>query len=285
MKLRLRHREKLYRFLGIEQAGDWSIVITWDRRRNGTSIQHWSPHSTEILESNAGDEPMRLTYHTSGQVNFHGWVKRSPAYFEPLSMLAEARIVIAFSIPEASRLDRLEKALGSSEPVLDLLDEIGDERFTVGVAFCPRDLASPPNVMMRIDYDVFSILLLRIPDFRFPPTLAEHFHHVAAEGVFAGRPVGKDAAMLAYHQKRVGASSLGIYPPNGEGVYTLFTSVEMRVVPQVTIIFSDTALRVEVLWDRARPMMIPFRVFRGNQRITKADLRDQIVSIELNAEL
>jgi hypothetical protein len=115
--------------------------------------------------------------------------------------------------------------------------------------------------------------------------LDQHFQHIAPDGPHNGRQLTKNLAMLAYHQERMNQREIFIYPPNGEGVYSLFTSVETRVVPRVKIRFADPELRIEVLQDRARPMMIPFRIFRGHHRVVKADLRGEIESIELDAEL
>jgi hypothetical protein len=131
VKIRLQHGEQNYRLFGIEQSGDWSIVTTWDRVRNGDTIHRYSSRSPEVSAHRAPEDAMR----------------------------------------------------------------------------------------------------------------------------------------------------------NGEGVYSLFTSVETRVVPRVKIRFADPELRIEVLQDRARPMMIPFRIFRGHHRVVKADLRGEIESIEFDAEL
>ena len=118
-----------------------------------------------------------------------------------------------------------------------------------------------------------------------PSEVRDHFLHLAPSGPLTSRAMQPDAAMLAYHQKRVGNRGLWVYPPNGEGVYTLMTSVVMRRVPKVAIEFSDPRYRIEVINERARPMSIPFSIFRDNQRVTQGDLRGLITEITLDAQL
>jgi hypothetical protein len=285
VKIRLQHGEQNYRLFGIEQSGDWSIVITWDRVRTRDTIHRYSSRSPEVSAHRTPEDAMRLIYHTSGQVNYHGWVAVEPLFYDPLAMISEPRLVITVSIPEAARLDKLDKKPSDSDVILQIAKEIGIARFTLGVAFFPRNHESPPNALLRLDYDIFSVVLIRLPDPPVPAGLDQHFHHIAPDGPHNGRQLTKNLAMLAYHQERVNQREIFIYPPNGEGVYSLFASVEMRVVPRVKIRFADPELRIEVLQDRARPMMIPFRIFRGHQRVVKADLRGEIESIELDAEL
>lgn len=116
--------------------------------------------------------------------------------------------------------------------------------------------------------------------------LERHNIYFAPEGPLRSRAIEDlDTAMLSYHQARIGHTELSVYPPNGDGVYHLLPSVVMRAVPQVSITFSELGYRIEVIQERARPMLIPFRIFRGEQRITRGDLRGLITSIELGAEL
>src|SRR6056297_49005 len=277
--IRIRHRGVVYRLLRFAQTKDWSLVIAWDRQPLDDPQRHkFSSDDAIPLKVDPPIGQKKLTYHTSGQVNYHGWVECPPRYHEPPHGLTKPQLLIGVSLAESARLTPLESEKGKNHIIVDLADEVGDARFTFGLVAAPIAFESPPNIVFRLDYDVFSIVCISMPPPQIPSGLEHHNIYFAPEGSLSSRAIENlDVAMLAYHQARVGHRELGIYPPNGEGVYHLFPSVVMREVPKVNVTFSDPSYHVEVDQERARPMLIPFRIFRGEQRITRGDLRGLIV--------
>ena len=132
--------------------------------------------------------------------------------------------------------------------IVDLADAVGDARFTLGLVAAPITFESPQNTIFRLDYDVFSIVCKSMPPPHTPSELVHHNIYFAPDGPLSARAIDNlDVAMLAYHQARIGHSELGIYPPNGEGVYHLLPSVVMRAVPRVSFSFSEPGYRVEIV--------------------------------------
>lgn len=286
--IRLRHRGVVYRLLSFAQTSDWSLVIAWDRPSR-VDPQHHRFCSDDPIPApvTPPSGSKRLTYHISGQVNYHGWVQSPPRYHEPPHSLTKPQLLICVSVPAAISLTPLDppKKATQSE-VIDLGDEVGDARFTFGLFAAPSSCESPPNILFRLDYDVFSIVCVSMPPPHIPVEIENHNIYLAPEGPLQSRAIQNlDDAMLAYHQTRVGHNELGIYPPNGDGVYHLLPSVVMRTTPNVHVTFSEPGYRIEIISERARPMLIPFRIYRGQQRIACGDLRPLIARVELEAEL
>ena len=281
--LRIRYKGAVYKVLRFEQTGDWSLVVIWDRKRREEQAMHtFSSAAPEPIETPVPEDPMRATYHTTGQVNYHGWVSAKPSYFERLHELSSPNMFIAVSIPA---IDRLDLAGDQNALAVDIADDLGSDRITLGVFVAPLGTETPPNALVRLDYDLFCAVVVTLPSPEIPNGLEQHFLHMAPAGLKDRRDSSPNEAMLAYHQRRVDGGALGVYPPNGEGVYTLFTSVMMAKVPQLKITFSDPKLRIEVDTERAKPMMVPFSIYSGTNRVTKGDLRHLISSIELCARL
>lgn len=285
--IRIRHRGIVYRLFRFSQTGDWSLVIAWDRQQLvDPQHQRFSSDNPTPVQVAPPIAQKRLTYHTSGQVNYHGWIQSPPRYHEPPHAITRPQLLIGVSLAGATRLTRLAQEKMDNSCIVDLADAVGDARFTLGLIAAPISLESPPNTIFRLDYDVFSIVCITMPPPCIPSELVHHNIYFAPDGPLPSRAIDNlDVAMLAYHQARIGHRELGIYPPNGEGVYHLLPSVVMRAVPKVHVSFSEPGYRIEIVQERVRPMLIPFRIFHGKQRITNGDLRNLIVGVELDAEL
>ena len=284
--VRIRHRGVIYRLLRLTQSSDWSLMIVWDRQSpdDAQNYRFSSDEPIPVAEAPSGDQK-RLTYHPTGQVNYHGWVRTGPRYHEALQAITQPQLLIIVSVAAITKLTAL-KSVGSDDVIVDIEDQVGEERFTFGIVAAPLAYESPPNALFCLKYDVFSIVCVTMPPPDIPLGLEQHNIYCAPEGRLSSRAINDpDRAMLAYHQARIGHTELGIYPPNGDGVYHLLPRVIMRAIPQVTISFSEPGYRIEVVHERARPMLIPFRIFQGNKRIVRGDLRELIASIELSAEL
>lgn len=285
--VRVLHRGVTYRLLRFTQASDWSLVIIWDRwSQEDPQYHRFSSASPTPVAGTPSTDQKRLTYHPTGQVNYHGWVQIPPQFHQPLHAATQPQLLIGVSVAAATSLTSLISGVKSRDIVVNLTDDVGDMRFSFGLVVAPHTFESPPNTIFRLDYDVFSIVCVTLPPPHVPSGLERHNIYFAPEGPLRSRAIKDlDVAMLSYHQTRVGHTELGIYPPNGDGVYHLLSSVVMRAVPQVNITFIEPGYRIEIVHERARPMLIPFRIFRGEQRITEGDLRSLITSIELDAEL
>jgi hypothetical protein len=84
------------------------------------------------------------------------------------------------------------------------------------------------------------------------------------------------------------AAGPGLYPPNGEGVWTIVTAVEMRVAPKLKVRFHTEGLTAEVVElrpgdTRLATVRVRFRVCDSSGHYVKGIV--PIGSIELDAEL
>jgi hypothetical protein len=84
------------------------------------------------------------------------------------------------------------------------------------------------------------------------------------------------------------AAGPGLYPPNGEGVWTYITSVPMRIAPQLEVKFADARYEAHVVNlrpsdTRLSTVRVRFKVF-DKQRRTYDKKAVVIVSIAVDAE-
>ncbi|MNL34063.1 hypothetical protein D3C87_1560090 [compost metagenome] len=81
----------------------------------------------------------------------------------------------------------------------------------------------------------------------------------------------------------------GLYPPNNEGIWTVLTSVPMRIAPRLEVKFEDERFRAEIVDlrpsdTRLATVRVRFRVFdEQTNRYVKE--RVAIRSLALDAEL
>ncbi|OPF62816.1 hypothetical protein BC358_11465 [Hydrogenophaga sp. H7] len=84
------------------------------------------------------------------------------------------------------------------------------------------------------------------------------------------------------------AAGPGLYPPNGEGIWTIVTAVEMRVAPKLKVQFQEAGLTAEVVElrpgdTRLATVRVRFRVRDSSGCYVKGVV--PISRIELDAEL
>ena len=302
-RIAFRQGEFVYRFMTIEQHNDGSIYLAVDRDEDhGRGAMTLSSEGRWVETGELSDATQRrVSYHTTGRVNYHGPSGGPPRFFEPLHDVTARNAFLAVSIPRASRLSRATQpaSTGSENVAVQIEVPAGfHERFAVALAIVPRsDVCDDLPVLARLDYEIFSLIVAsdNLAHMVQPPS-PDHFVYVATPGSFGAQAIGKLAAELAYHQVRhrtVGtldgeaSTAIGellVIGPDGEGVYTLYPAVVMRVAPSLNIRFSRPDLTAEVV-EGARPNRVRFRVRGKSGYIRDLDLRPLVSRIELHAEL
>jgi hypothetical protein len=283
------HNGKHYKFIAVEQSTDGSIYVSVVRKNEHREAMRWNA-DMGLFEPNAEPTsgPRKTSYHVSGRVNYRPVVSKPPLFFEPLFDVKQHNHFFFVSVPRASRLDETRqegpRSSQKASAVLELPANV--ERFTVGFAISPvvsdgRDLGAH----VRVAYDTFSLFLYAMDaPMRIPEIMRDHFVYGApGKGTLSTQAHGKLEAELAYHQKRVGREMI-IYPPDGQGIYTLYTIVVMRVAPKATIKFRDPTLFAEVQAG-SKANKVRFRVRGAGGYIKDKDLRSLIESIELSSEI
>ncbi|NML72832.1 hypothetical protein HHL25_01705 [Rhizobium sp. S-51] len=279
MKLLLEHKNKIYRFLDIQQEYDGSVYVSVDRsppeqvtkltRRSGETS--YSP----IVQPKA---PRKLSYHTTGRVNYHGLISVPPSFFEPLVDITAPNSVLVVSVPSCSLLDTFEQTI---DPAVDCLVPVeGSDRFEVGVTFTPNNFDAAEGV--RYDFSGFALFIHPVT-LNVPAPSPDHFVYAAPPSLFPRQRIGKHEAELAYVQGD-GGNQIVVVGPNRLGVYTMYFAAVMRAAPRVNVTLTNERLRFELI-DNQRPHKLTFRIHGKGNLIRATDLRPYIRSIELDAEL
>ena len=243
-----------------------------------------------VSDADPLEGPRRVSYHTSGRVNYGSVVTSSPKFFEPLFDITQRNHFLLISIP---CVERLELGSGSSSSV-DGEDETGfwdipssvSGRITFGLVIAPLDDdGGDMSPHVRLGYDTFAVFIT-LASLPVPVTeeLKQHFIYGAPDGLRSNQFCGRFEAELAYHQARTGQTEVIIYGPDDRGVYTLYPSRVMRVQPDITVEFAEPGLLTEVI-EGSRANRVRFRIRGPGGYITNRDLRPLIRSIILNAEI
>ena len=281
-----------FNFLRIDQAGDGSIGITILREqkdRKGAMV--WDAAQGQMLpNSEPAEGHRRVVYHSTGQVIYEPTVSSPPRFFEPLAFVERQNFFFVVSIPRVDRLAVVAKVAPDTEQIRQVTIPIPDDDFgrvTFGFLIAPLDEeANKLGAYVRLGYDTFALFIAQaqLPE-KVAQGLENHFFYVApVAGMTDSQVCGQLEAELAYHQARTGVSDVIVYPPDGEGVYTLYPSVVMRAEPRLKIEFSEPGLEVEKA-EGSRANRIRFRIRKPGGYVKDTDLRPLIRSIELDSEL
>jgi hypothetical protein len=285
----LRQNGLHYKFLRIAQEDDGSIYVSIVREEKKQGAMFWDQAAGRFVPDPVPrDGPRRISYHASGRVNYHSVVSSPPLFFEPLFDVSRPNNFLLLSIPSVSRLD-LHDGEPAKDPRKSLavieLPSSASGRLTFLLSVRTVEHVPSAGAHLRLGYDTFALFLTAAPmPLRIGDDMAQHFIHATAGGLFEEQYCGKLEAELAYHQRRVGHQDIIVYGPNGDGVYTLYPAVVMRITPTATFKFRDGNICADVVGG-SKPNKIRFRIRGPGGLIKDADLRPLIESIELSAEL
>jgi hypothetical protein len=96
-------------------------------------------------------------------------------------------------------------------------------------------------------------------------------------------------AITTEHVEAMIQAGPGLYPPNSEGIWTMVTSVPMRIAPRLEVSFEDERYRADVVDlrpgdTRLATVRVRFKVFDEQ---TKRYVKERVAirSLALDAEL
>ncbi len=290
-RIYLKHNDKHFRFLRFTQEGDGSLYVIvvrdTEQRRGAMKWDHGQLEFVPDLEP--ADGPWRISYHTSGRVNYRPVVSSPPRFFEPLFDVTRRNHFFFVSIPSVVRLDPVSELPRSGDTISQGVWEIPPSvtgRLCFQIIVAPLDDQGRDLIThLRLGYDTFSVFieLISLP-FPIPDSMEHHFLYGAPAGLRDTQFCGRLEAELAYHKSRTGQTDIIVYGPDNQGVYTLYPSVVMRIQPKLRIEFAEPDFRVEVVGG-SRANRIRFRIQGKGGYVTERDLRHLIRSIELDARL
>lgn len=253
-----------------------------------------------------------ISIHISGRINYH-FDNASPRFIQALMDLEEPVIVVGYRIPSFDLLDSITDIrkddsvleissaccgviqfhflmIAAAAPVLEgELTRFGVEGLfalaCVNTSGAVQPL--PPGVLDRV------FTTLRPTDSLSGQAISEQaaflrFKHAMFANDVHSAVASSDATIPEGLIEAFIAAGPGLYPPNGEGVWTLVTTVEMRVAPKLKVKFHLEGLTAEVVDlrpsdTRLATVRVRFRVRDSSGHFVKGAV--PISGIELDAEL
>lgn len=283
--------------------------------REGSSERRWlfasgGPALEEVERTTR--KTKEISIHTSGRVNYH-FDQAAPRFIPPLMDLVEPVTVVGYRIPAFDLLDTVQ-----DDRQGDVAVEI-PESCTGVVQFhfliLPAVLPTLHGEVTRFGVEgLFALACVNSTDDLqpLPPGVPERaFVTLRPNDGFAEQAISEANAFLRFRKSmfannvRAAADSAGtpipedlieaaiaegpgLYPPNGEGIWTVVTAAEMRNPPALNVYFEEEGLKVEVVDlrpgdTRLATVRVRFRVRDSSGRHIKGVV--PIRRIELDAEL
>lgn len=309
----LHHEGVLRHLASINVAHDGSLRLSLVRE--GTSEKGWTTQPDDPA-AECVERPTRKTkeisIHTSGRINYH-FDSAVPRFIPALMDLEEPVIVVGYCVPSLNLLDLATNARQEDS----VIDVSGDCCGVIQYHFQVIPAAAPilKGELTRFGVEgLFAMACVKTIDAVQPLPLG------ASDRAFTTiRPIDSlprqsiteqiaflrfKRAMFANDVRAAAASSEspipdgvieatiaagpGLYPPNGEGVWTIVAAVEMRVVPKLKVRFDTEGFTAEVVDlrpgdTRLGTVRVRFRIRDNNGRYVKGVV--PISRIELDAEL
>lgn len=159
--------KRIYKFLKLVQEDDGSfyIVFLYDKKpkhciKYGLKFNEKDGLSCEKKDINEKEstkfELKRISYHTTGRVNYHGMTHKS-TYFEPLVNIQNINTFFMISIPQITQLQLVEEQNKINGNIINL-SKIQNERLNIYFSIFPYEfdgLGSIKNLITAITYDKF----------------------------------------------------------------------------------------------------------------------------------
>lgn len=303
----------------VDVLHDGSLTLALVRKGTSKGGFEWELRGSESgpLEQRDEEAPAtkNITIHTSGRVNYH--FNRCPPRFLPCLLdLEQAELLLNYEIPSVSRLDKVA-ASRRDDYVLNVPDvHVGP--ITFGFHALPLPLAVLEGEVGRFGVEgVYGLA--------WTAAFGSAFRRddVPTDAFITGRPgearlaaqaVPEEVAYLRFRRTMYARDVIaaveaspdrdritrehieaalqrgpGLYPPNGDGVWTVVTAVPKRAPPRLEVRFTDPRFRAEVVDlrpgdTRLATVRVRFKVFDEVRQCFVKDIV-QIIDVRLSAEL
>jgi len=248
-KILIRQRNELYRFLQFEfrDHADGSLNIIFDRVYEDTKSLSWTSERMTVTETDETDgSKLRVSYHPTGRINFHGMSSAAPIFGEPLFEVTRPQLLFIASVPTIDRLDRLTNP-AEADTIVQLPDDFG--RLTFSVSLVPTDFQACEPQLLAVNYDGWFGISIRVePPIEIPEGAERHIiRMVSLSGPYTTQQCSQEQALINVHQKNTQSTGLITSWEPREAVYRLIFAVPMRVPPRLIVRFEDENIVAEVL--------------------------------------
>ena len=286
-RVQLRHSEKVYRLLSVElnpgSDGSLHVIMVRDGVTESSVTVKVEDQSVSVSPPRTSRRGFRLTYHPTGQVNFH-YIVGASIFMEPIFHIRRCEALIDFSVPDVDRLD-IARQTGDEDTVI----EVPRGRLDFALAIAPWDAPQPQSNSILWAWTwqpLFSLWLLQAPP---PPqqllnAQPNHFLYVPRQsGLFPSLCIGMGEAMVSFHQALHEVRSDILYYPDGEGVCRIVYVVPMRIAPSVEVRFRDPTLSAEII--KLTTTEQRYRVRDGKGRLVRDARAVDVAHLIRDAEL
>lgn len=304
--LQLRNGIHIYSFMKIRRSNDGSVLCVFSSLPQSTKMlsqeiqlkkQPENVLTPVVLTSAARKESLStttyVTYHTTGQVNYHN-MSFSPMYMEPLYSITRNNPFFILSF-YASELCKKENEIGRSDngnKVVFDVTETAEIRMDLILSIAPCEAQVQENEANFISLSYDSIFRVKLEVVRDEGTF--NFGKVFERGdcvkmkpnvdLFSERTSTPSTAYIKYYHRLYETDSLIVLAPNGEGVIKVVFCVEMRRPPWIKILFENNDFEA-VLVEKST-VEIKLKVFcRTRKAYVKTSEEIKIVGVELDAEI
>jgi len=289
----------IYRFMRFETSSDGGLIALVDRDpRSKRGGYNWTIDPATFEASSPplpvdpqDDRPLpsfRFSLHPTGLIHRYAeGVRQGTLHIEPLHALTKLWTFGIISIPRPARLDLLDekKHRHDVQAIFEVPDNI-TERLTFVVEIGPQP-QQPQSIGIGLNYELYSLIVRVVPSPKLPPEItAEHFV-CAMANTGLKEPIDKAAAELKFYQRIHGQSAF-VFREDRGGAYVAMAIVPMAKPPKLSIGFNRPDLRIEIIAfekDKAPTHKVRFWICDKGGRNKTEDLRQHIISVELDAQL
>jgi hypothetical protein len=278
----------------IKLLHDGSIVLSLVRRGAGSPRWQWeaTPSSQgPVFESEPADgKTKKISIHTTGRVNYH--FAEDVRFLPCLLDLDQADWIVTYVVPSVARLDEVTGVRSDDACVSvpdDLVTALTFEFFVVPILLNPLNNelgrfgveglyalawtadARVPIARPEVPAEAFTTAhpkAPRLPSLAIPEEVAylRFRKTMYARDVVAAVENSPDRDQITLeHIEAAILQGPGLFPPNSDGVWTIVTSVPMRIAPKLIIQFEDPHLKAEVV--DFRPADVRLATVRGKRPV------------------
>lgn len=312
-RILVRREDALRKLASINVTHDGSLRLSLVR--DGTSDKgqtfQSNHHASDDVDRTAS-KTKEISIHTSGRINYH-FDNAAPRFIPALMDLEEPVIIVGYRVP---CFDLLDPAIDTrqNDSIIDIPSDYSGviqfhflmiaavtptldgelTRFGVEGLFALACVNTTSTVQpLPQDVPARAFTTLRPLDSLSGQAIPEQtaflrFKHAMFANDIRAAAASSEEPVPEHLIEATIAAGPGLYPPNGAGVWTIVTAVEMRLAPKLKILFRKEGLTAEVVElrsgdTRLATVRVRFRVRDSNGHYVNGIV--PISSIELEAEL
>ena len=299
----LKHDDDLYEFSKVSYTTDGSSIITFPCLPAPSGIAHklqipkkpalkdeLSPRllSDSRFDANC-NEKFRVSYHTTGQVNYHG-SSLSSSYFEPLYNITKQNLFLIISFHQLCRFkvaNPLQKS--QNQPITVDISDLPDKRIDICFSIVPSSfIPINQNAFLIANAHVYNILFELFTD-----EGTYNFHEIySPEDCVKIKPSNErpqsmpseSEAFIQFNHVLFQNDDLIMLAPNADKKVEIIFATVMRIPPWIKVEFQNPAYEIKCI--EREDCRLFFKVFDREHTQFVSNPQDiKIIEYELDARI